>query len=306
MFEQLFDAALLESVVRAMVPILLAALGGMICERAGVFQIAMEGMMLAGAFAAMAGSYLAVSSGLGVVFGVTAGVLVSLMLAFGTVSRQGDPIVLGIALNLMALGLTGFLLPQIFGVRGTFRHERIDGLDRLPIPGLSEIPWIGSVLFDQTILGYLAFLLVPAIWLVLFRTPLGLRLRGVGERPLAAESLGVSPTAYKYGAVIASGVLSGLAGAQLALGNLVLFAEGMSAGRGWVAVVAVMLGRAHPFAVFGASLLFAFAEGLGFRLQGNGLPVQITDALPFVVTLIALVAARKRFARLLDLTTAHN
>ena len=142
MFDQLFDAALLESVVRAMVPILLAALGGMICERAGVFQIAMEGMMLAGAFAAMAGSYLAVSSGLGIVFGVTAGVLISLMLAFGTVSRQGDPIVLGIALNLMALGLTGFLLPQIFGVRGTFRHERIDGLDRLPIPGLSEIPWI--------------------------------------------------------------------------------------------------------------------------------------------------------------------
>ncbi len=306
MFEQLFDAALFESVVRAMVPILLAALGGMICERAGVFQIAMEGMMLAGAFAAMAGSYLAVSSGLGVVFGVAAGVLVSLMLAFGTVSRKGDPIVLGIALNLMAIGLTGFLLPQIFGVRGTFRHERIDGLDRLAIPGLSEIPWIGSVLFDQTILGYLAFLLVPAIWLVLFRTPLGLRLRGVGERPLAAESLGVSPTAYKYGAVIASGVLSGLAGAQLALGNLVLFAEGMSAGRGWVAVVAVMLGRAHPFGVFGASLLFAFAEGLGFRLQGNGLPVQITDALPFVVTLVALVVARKRFARLLDLTTAQN
>ncbi|MXZ68019.1 MAG: ABC transporter permease, partial [Acidimicrobiia bacterium] len=138
MFEQLFDAALLESVVRAMVPILLAALGGMICERAGVFQIAMEGMMLAGAFAAVAGSYLAVYSGLGVLFGVAAGVLVSLMLAFGTVSRRGDPIVLGIALNLMALGLTGFLLPQIFGVRGTFRHERIDGLDRLPIPGLSD------------------------------------------------------------------------------------------------------------------------------------------------------------------------
>ena len=306
MFEQLFDAALLDSVIRAMIPILLAALGGMICERAGVFQIAMEGMMLAGAFAAVAGSYLAEFSGLGVLFAMAAGVLVSLMLAFGTVSRRGDPIVLGIALNLMALGLTGFLLPQIFDVRGVFRHARIDGLDRIPIPVAADIPWIGQVVFNQTILGYLAFLLVPGLWIFLFRTPLGLRLRGVGERPLAAESLGVSPTAYKYGAVMASGVLAGLAGAQLALGNVVQFAENMSSGRGWVAVVAVMLGRAHPFAVFGASLLFAFAEGLGFRLQGNGLPVQITDALPFVVTLIALVAARKRFARLLDLTTAAN
>lgn len=262
--------------------------------------------MLAGAFAAVAGSYLAVFSGLGILFAVGAGVLVSLMLAFGTVSRRGDPIVLGIALNLMALGLTGFLLPQIFEVRGVFRHERIDGLDRIPIPLLSEIPWIGPVLFNQTILAYLAFLLVPGLWLLVFRTPLGLRLRGVGERPLAAESLGVSPTAYKYGAVFISGARSGLAGAQLALGNVVQFAENMSSGRGWVAVVAVMLGRAHPFAVFSASLLFAFAGGLGFRLQGNGLPVQITDALPFVVTLIALVAARKRFARLLDLTTGHN
>ena len=306
MLEQLFDAALLDSVIRAMIPILLAALGGMICERAGVFQIAMEGMMLAGAFAAVAGSYLAEYSGLGVLFAMVAGVMVSLMLAFGTVSRRGDPIVLGIALNLMALGLTGFLLPQIFDVRGVFQHARIDGLDRIAIPLLSDIPWIGPVVFNQTILAYLAFLLVPGIWIFIFRTPLGLRLRGVGERPLAAQSLGVSPTAYKYGAVIASGVLSGLAGAQLALGNVVQFAENMSSGRGWVAVVAVMLGRAHPFAVLGASLLFAFAEGLGFRLQGNGLPVQITDSLPFVVTLIALIAARKRFARLLDLTTASN
>ncbi|HSJ29187.1 MAG TPA: ABC transporter permease, partial [Acidimicrobiia bacterium] len=126
----------------------------------------------------------------------------------------------------------------------------------------------------------------------------------VGERPAAAETLGVSPTKYKYAAVIASGVLSGLAGAQLSLGNVVQFAENMSSGRGWVAVVAVMLGRAHPVGVLGASLLFAFAEALGFRFQGNGLPVQVTDALPFVMTLLALIIARKRFARLLDLTTA--
>jgi general nucleoside transport system permease protein len=136
----------------------------------------------------------------------------------------------------------------------------------------------------------------------LFRTPIGLRLRGVGERPLAAATLGVSPTRYKYGAVIFSGVMAGLAGAQLALGNVVQFAENMSSGRGWIAVVAVLLGRAHPVGVLGACLLFGVAEALGFRLQGNGFPVQVTDALPYVVTLIALAFARKRFTRLLDLT----
>ena len=299
MFEQIFDTALFDSAARAMVPILLAALGGMICERAGVFQIALEGIMLAGAFAAVAGSYLAVSWTLGVVFGIAAGMLISLALAYGTVTRGGDSIVLGIALNLLAMGLTGFLLPQLFDVRGVFQHPRIDGLDRIAIPVLSDIPWVGPVLFDNTLLTYVALL-----WVFLFRTPVGLRLRGVGERPLAAETLGVSPTVYKYGAVLASGALAGLAGAQLSLGNVVQFAENMSSGRGWVAVVAVMLGRAHPVGVLAAAALFALAEALGFRFQGNGLPVQITDALPFVVTLVALIIARKRFARLLDLTTA--
>lgn len=304
MFDQLFDGALVDSVFRAMIPILLAALGGMICERAGVFQISLEGMMLAGAFAAVGGSYLAAASGLGVLLAVAAGMAVSLVLAFGAVSRRGDPIVLGIAINLMALGLTGFLLPEIFDVRGVFADPRVDGLNNFAVPVLSDIPLVGPALFDNTLIAYLSLLLVAGTWLFLFRTPLGLRLRGVGERPQAAESLGVSPTVYKYGAVLASGALCGLAGAQLALGNVVQFAENMSSGRGWIAVVAVMLGRAHPAGVLGASLLFAFAEGLGFRLQGNGLPVQITDALPFAVTLVALVIARKRFARLLDLTTS--
>ena len=304
MFDQLFDGALVDSVFRAMIPILLAALGGMICERAGVFQISLEGMMLAGAFAAVGGSYLAAASGLGVLLAVAAGMAVSLVLAFGAVSRRGDPIVLGIAINLMALGLTGFLLPEIFDVRGVFADPRVDGLNNFAVPVLSDIPLVGPALFDNTLIAYLSLLLVAGTWVFLFRTPLGLRLRGVGERPQAAESLGGSPTVYKYGAVLASGALCGLAGAQLALGNVVQFAENMSSGRGWIAVVAVMLGRAHPAGVLGASLLFAFAEGLGFRLQGNGLPVQITDALPFAVTLVALVIARKRFARLLDLTTS--
>src|SRR5688572_12460916 len=135
MFDQLFDGALFESVVRALIPILLAALGGMICERAGVFQISLEGMMLVGAFAAVGGSYMAQSATVGTLIAVVSTAAFALVLAYGTVSRRGDPIVLGVAVNLLALGLTSFLLPQLFGVRGVFQHPRIDGLDRFAIPG---------------------------------------------------------------------------------------------------------------------------------------------------------------------------
>ena len=190
-----------------------------------------------------------------------------------------------------AVGLTSFLLPQLFGVRGSFQPEGGVRILRIAIPGLSDLPFIGPVLFNLSILGYAALLLVPATWLFLFRTQWGLRLRGVGERPLAAETLGVSSTVYRYAAVVASGVLAGLAGAQLALGNVGVFTEGHPTAPGWNAVVAVMLGRAHPFGVLAACLLFGFTEAFGFRLQGQGYPVQITDALPFVVTLVALVIA---------------
>jgi simple sugar transport system permease protein len=154
----------------------------------------------------------------------------------------------------------------------------------------------------MTVPGYLAFLLVPTLWLVLFRTSTGLRLRGVGERRVAAMTRGVPVARYQYLAVMTSGLLAGLAGAQLSLGNVVQFAENMSSGRGWIAVVAVLLGRAHPYGVLAACSLFGIAEAVGFRLQGNGMAAQITDALPWIVTLAALLLARRQFSRLIDLT----
>lgn len=291
------DGALFASVVRALVPVLLAALAGLICERSGVFNIGLEGLMLVGAFAAVAGSYYTGNGYLGVLVAVFAAVLAAGVLAYGSVTRRADPIVLGVALNIFAVGITGFLLVALFGVRGVFQDPRIVGLPSLPLPGLADVPWIGQVLFSLTLLGYLALVGVPAVQLILFRLPIGLRLRGVGERPQAASTLGVNPTAYQYGAVLSSGVLCGLAGAQLSLGNVVQFSENMTSGRGWIAVVAVMLGRAHPIGTLGACLLFGLAEAVGFRLQGNGLPAQITDAAPYVVTLVALLLARRHFTR---------
>lgn len=294
---ELFDSALLASVMRAVIPILLAALGGLICERAGIFNISLEGLMLAGAFAAVVGSFFSANAFVGVIAAVLGGVLLSCVLAYGSINRAGDPIVLGVAINLFALGITGFMLTALWGVRGVFQDPGIVGIDTVPIPLLNEIPWLGPTLFNLSLIGYVAVLLVPITNIVLFRTALGLRLRGVGERPLAASSLGVRSSQYQWGAVLVSGALCGLAGAQLALGNVVQFAENMTSGRGWIAVVAVMLARANPVAAFGAALLFGLAEAVGFRLQGNGLPSQLTDAAPYVVTLIALVLARRAFIR---------
>lgn len=251
--------------------------------------------MLVGAFAAVAGSYYSGSALVGIAVAVAAASIFTLILSYGAVTTKAEPIVLAVAMNILAVGLTSFLLVGLFGVSGVFQDPRIGALDPVQIPGLAELPWVGQALFNQTPLGYLAFLLVPVLWIFLFRSPWGLRLRGVGESPLASQTLGVSPVRYKYLAILASGVLCGLAGAQLALGNVVQFAENMTAGRGWIAVVAVMLARANPIGVLGAALLFGFTEAIGFRLQGQGLPAQITDAAPYVVTLIALLFSARQF-----------
>lgn len=279
------ESDLFLSVLRALTPILLAALGGALCERAGVFNIGLEGMMLIGCFSAVGTSWFTGSPLLGVLVAAFAGAAYSLVLAVGAVTLRGDAVVLGVAMNLLAVGLTGFLLRTVFGVRGTFDDPRLTGL-----------PLIGG----QSPLAYASWAAVALTAFVLSRHVWGLRLRGVGEAPDAAAASGVSPVKYRYGAVLIAGVLCGLAGAQLALGNVTLFSENMTAGRGWIAVVAVMLGRAAPVGVLLAALLFAVAEAVGFRLQGLGLPQQATDAAPYAVTLVALflaTAGRRRAAR---------
>lgn len=290
----LFDAALVSSVLRSMAPILLAAIGGLICGRAGVFNIALEGFMLAGAFAAVAVSFTSGSALVGVAGGVVAAVLLAMILAYVTIGLGGDEIVLGVALNLLAVGATGFLLQQLLGTSGSFRDPALRGLDRIEIPGLSAVPFLGTAVSGHSWLVYASVVVVLATSFLLHRHPIGLRLRGVGESPDAATSLGVDVARYRYGAVVASGVLCGLAGAQLSLGAVTLFSENMTAGRGWIAVVAVMLAAGRPLGVLTASLLFGLAEAVGFRLQGEGLPQQVTDAAPYVVTLLALLVERVR------------
>jgi simple sugar transport system permease protein len=287
----MIDAALFSSALGALTPILFAALAGALCQRAGVFNISLEGTMLVGCFAGVAGSWHTGNVWLGVLVAMVAGTAYSLILAVGHVSFGGDAIVLGVAINLLAVGLTSFLVRTVFGTRGTFSDPDLQGLPAL------DVPFVWTVLSGHSALVYLSWLTVVALAVLLYRHPWGLRLRGVGERPAAAASLGVSVTRYRYGVILVAGALCGLAGAQLALGNVTLFSENMTSGRGWIAVVAVMLGRALPYGVLAAAVLFGLAEAFGFRLQGIGLPQQATDAAPYVVTLLALFVSSARLRK---------
>ncbi|CAM5557391.1 putative riboflavin import permease protein RfuD [Mycolicibacterium aubagnense] len=279
---------LLSQVLDLMTPVLLAAMAGALCERAGVFNIALEGKMLVGAFVAVATSVAFGSPVLAVVSAVLCTAIFASPLALGGARLGGDPIVIGIGLNLLASGLTTYLLGAIFGVTGTLVDPAVIALPKFSVAALADVPVVGAIL-GHNALVYLSWLLIFVFNIYLFRTPWGLRLRGIGEVPSAAAAMGANVSRYQTAIVILAGGLCGLAGAQLALGSVALFAENMTAGRGWIAVVAVMLGRAHPLGIALACLGFGLADAVGLRLQGQGLPNQITDIAPYAITLLAMI-----------------
>lgn len=287
---------LLSQVLDLMTPVLLAAMAGALCERAGVFNIALEGKMLVGAFVAVATSIAFGSPFLAVLSAVLCTAIFALPLAVGGARFGGDPIVIGIGLNLLASGLTTYLLSAMFGVTGTLVDPAVTALPKMGIPGLAGIPVLGAIVSGHNGLVYLSWLLVLIFNIYLFRTRWGLRLRGIGEVPSAAAAMGANVGRYQTAIVILAGGLCGLAGAQLALGSVALFAENMTAGRGWIAVVAVMLGRANPIGVALACLGFGLADAVGLRLQGQGLPNQITDIAPYAITLLAMIGLGLRGA----------
>ncbi len=285
---------LVNSAVQAITPILLAALAGTLCGRVGVFNMALEGQMLVGAFAAVVGSYATGSALGGILFAMLATMLFSTILAYGVTIFRGDAVVICVGMNLLASGLTAYLLRQMFGVSGTFSDPAIVGLDKIRIAAINAWPVIDWIFSRQTAITWAAWILTALVTIMMFRTPLGLRLRGVGEDAEAATSMGVDVTRYRIVTVLVAGAIVGLAGAQLSLGTVSIFSEDMSAGRGWIAVVAVMLGRNHPLWAALACVLFGFADAFSIRLQGQGLPNQVTDVVPYLVTLAALVLTHGR------------
>ncbi|TMR35992.1 ABC transporter permease [Nonomuraea zeae] len=288
----------LASLTRALTPLLLLGLSGLLCHRVGVFNIALEGFMLAGAFAAVAGSALTGQAYLGVVAAGLSGAVIAAAFAIGVIWRRGDPMVLGIAVNLLVSGLTTYLLWAVFEVRGTFQTPQIRPLPQVAAAA-SELPVVGPALGTLSLLGVLALAGLPAMRVFLDRTVWGLRLRGVGLDPGAAESLGVDPRRYRFVVITFAGVLGGWAGAQLSLGSVALFTENMSAGRGWVVVLALLLTNGRVGPLVGVLAVFALADAVGIRLQTYGFPVQLSDAAPYLATLavIVVVGIRRRGRR---------
>lgn len=290
----LFSVGLFNSVLRIMTPVLLAALGGAICARVGIFNIALEGKLLAAAFFAVLGSYISGSAWVGILFGVLAGVGMAILFAVTVIDLRADEIIVGVALNLFAAGLTAFALPTIFGVVGTFYHPALAGIPQVDIPVLQDIAVAGDILSGHSVLVYVSWLAVIWLYIFLFYQVTGLRLRAVGEYAEAGRSLGINVRRIQYLAILLAGVLCGLGGAQLSIGQVELFSEGMTSGRGFIALVAMMFGRSHPLGVAGASLLFAFFEAAGSRLQGVGVPTQFSLMIPFVATLVAMFFFKQR------------
>lgn len=281
--------------VLAAVPLLLAALGGIIAERAGVLNIGLEGMMLSAALAAAWVAASAATEVAGIAAAVGIGLVLGLSLGGIMVALRGDQVVVGIAFNILALGLTSYALDVITGRGGLQALSVPSGSIRARIPGLADIPWIGAF-FDQHYLAYVAYALVPILFYALFRTGLGTRLRACGEFAEGARATGLSVLRTRILAMGASGVLAALAGAYLVVGDIRLFQQNMSGGRGYIALAVIILGRWAPFGSLGAAALFGASVAISFDVQarGVGIPSQVVIAMPYIVTLIAIAIAGKR------------
>ena len=280
--------AFLEASVRLGVPLALAALGETVSERSGVINIGLEGSIIAGALGGALGALAFESAGLGVVSGAVWGVAVAAVFATFAIGLGADQIITGTAVTIGGLGLTGAVYQARFGATGA--ELSLPTLEAVPIPLLARVPLVGGALFDQAPTAYLAYALAPALWYFLFRTPRGLELRAVGEAPHAAHAAGGRVRPVRFLATLAGGALAGVAGAHLALAHAGTFAENMSAGKGFIAIAVVVLGRWNPPLVLAAALFFGAASALQFFLQALGfdVPYQLFLALPYLVTLAAL------------------
>jgi simple sugar transport system permease protein len=272
-------------------PLTYAALGGMFSERSGVVNIGLEGMMLMGAFFGIWGADVTGSWVGGLLIGMVSGGLLALVHAYFSIHLRADQIVVGTAINFLALGVTGYYFIKIYGANGT-----PGSISQVPdvninkwFPGFKSIPFIGPVFGDLNALIWFMFVVLIASYIVMFRTPLGLRIRSVGEHPRAADTVGISVYKVRYGAVMLSGMLAALGGAYLSVGYVGSFSENMTAGRGFIGLAALIFGNWRPFGAFAAALLFGFSSALAFRLQQPWPTAAILfQSLPYVLTLIAV------------------
>jgi general nucleoside transport system permease protein len=290
MLENIINLSLLASMIRLATPLILAALGGLFSERSGVINIALEGMMLSGAFTAAAVTARTGNPWIGLLAAGLAGVLVAFIHAVASIQYKADQVVVGTAINILFLGIPALVSGAMFESTGaTPQLPREQVLPDWNIPLLDRIPVLSQLLSGHKPIVYLALAMVPITYYVLFKTRFGLRLRAVGENPEAADTAGVSVAKMRYAGVMLSGLLAAIGGAYLSIGQNSLFTRNMTAGRGFIALAALILGKWHPVGALLACLLFGVAEAISIRMQGVvNIPVQFIQIIPYVLTLVVL------------------
>ncbi|MGD9289145.1 MAG: ABC transporter permease [Desulfobacterales bacterium] len=292
-FQTTIIVSILAATVRIATPLLLAALGELIAERAGILNLGVEGNMLMSAFFGFLFTYISGSLWVGLLAALLAGALMNLLMVFMAATLKVEQVVTGLALNMLASGLSLFLYKAFFSGSGN-KLPTIQIFEVVEIPFLSSIPYVGEILFSQKILTYTAFAMVPAVWFFLYRTPYGLEIRCLGENPKVIDTKGLNVTLRQYLAVICGGLLIGLGGAFVTIGSTVRFIPEITAGRGWLALVIVIAGNWKPGGILIAALIFAFLEAFQLQVQGVGvqLPYQLLLALPYVVAIVLMVLKR--------------
>lgn len=288
-----FLMAVIPAMFRLATPLIYASLGGVISERSGVVNIGLEGIMIMGAFAGVITSLFTGNAWLGVLAGMVAGGLVALIHAYISIELRGDQVISGTAINVLAAAFTGFMLRKMFHHAG--QSPQVAALPTWDLPFLQKIPVVGGWLYElfrQGPMVYLALIMVGVIWFILYKTRLGLRIRAAGEHPEAVETVGVNLFGIRYFSVIMSGVLAGLGGVALSLGSISSFVENMSAGKGFIALAAMIFGKWNPIGAFFACLFFALTDAVQMQAQIFGMtfiPKEFLMMFPYIATMLALL-----------------
>ncbi len=303
-----FLTSLLAGAVRITTPIIFASMGELVTERAGLLNLSIEGHMLVGSFAGFVVGFHTGSLWAGLLAAVIAGAVLSLLFSLMTITLKIDQTVSGLTINIFAAGISFYFYRIFFPKVGAGKLPNVEIFAKLPIPLLSDLPVIGPALFNHNIMVYIAFLLIPLIYVFLYRTNRGLILRCIGENPKAVDMRGVSVPRYQYLAVMFGGMMSGAGGAFLTLASTGMWLPDITAGRGWIAFAIVIFGNWKPLNILLAALFFGFLDSLQLQIQGIGIkfPYQILLALPYILTIAALLWKRRRTAEPLALGVPYH
>jgi len=287
-FSKMFSVSLIYATFRSATPIIYAALCAAITQQADILNIGTEGIMLVGAFTAVAVSYMTGSWLLAIVAAMITGLMMAMIMAVGHIKYKAEICAIGMGINLFAIAITKFMLNAVLGKSGTFTDPAIKSIPRVDIPFIKNIPIIGDIFNNWSITEWFVIVLIIVITFVFYKTRWGLRLRAVGQFPLAAQTAGINVNSMKYQAIAISGLIGGLAGAHLSIGYSAMFTENMTNARGFMGVAAMYFGGANPVLTAVGCLVFGFTDSLGARLQAYGVPSQFVLLMPYVITVLVL------------------